>query len=295
MFNPDATSDEQIQMFEFLGKLMGIAARAAHYLDVMISPMSWKLIVGEQVTLDDYMGVDAAGCNHIKNLRNIKSETEFNMSGLELDFTVKSLGGSTVELHRYGRTETVTWSTLPQYCEEVENYRLKEMETVATAVRRGLRTQLPPLMINLIKWKDLESMVCGNHFFDVELLKSATEYSSYSSSDSVIQWFWEIMNEFSQNDRKAFLRFTWGRNRLPINRAGFKQRMKISRMSGSSRSPDLFLPVSHTCFFSIDLPQYSSKEIMKDKMLYAIYNCVAIDGDDTSTGMRAAALGIEEY
>ena len=150
-------------------------------------------------------------------------------------------------------------------------------------------------MINLIKWKDLETMVCGNPDVDIELLKSATEYGSYSSSDPVIQWFWEIMNEFPQHDRKAYLRFTWGRNRLPINRSGFKQRMKISRLGLSSRNPDQFLPVSHTCFFSIDVPQYSSKEIMKEKLLYAIYNCMAIDGDDTSVGMRAAALGMEEY
>ena len=68
--------------------------------------------------------------------------------------------------------------------------------------------------------------------------------------------------------------------------------MKISKMS--KRSPDLFLPVSHTCFFSIDIPEYTAKDVMKQKFLYAIYNCVAIDGDDTSTGMRAAAMGYEE-
>ena len=41
-------------MFEFFGKLMGVAVRSAQYMDVMISPMVWKLIVGEQVNIDDY-------------------------------------------------------------------------------------------------------------------------------------------------------------------------------------------------------------------------------------------------
>ena len=40
--------------------------------------------------------------------------------------------------------------------------------------------------------------------------------------------------------------------------------------------------------------RYSTKAIMNQKLLYAVYNCVAIDGDDTSTGMRAAAMGFEE-
>jgi hypothetical protein len=35
-------------------------------------------------------------------------------------------------------------------------------------------------------------------------------------------------------------------------------------------------------------------EVTKEKLRYAIFNCVAIDGDDTSTGMAAAAMGWEE-
>jgi hypothetical protein len=43
----------------------------------------------------------------------------------------------------------------------------------------------------------------------------------------------------------------------------------------------------------VEIPRYSSKEILKQKLLYAVHNCTAIDGDDTGAGMRAAALGIE--
>ena len=48
--------------------------------------------------------------------------------------------------------------------------------------------------------------------------------------------------------------------------------------------------MAHTCFFSIEIPRYSSKDIMREKMLYAIYNCIAIDGDETSAGYRAGNL-----
>ena len=51
------------------------------------------------------------------------------------------------------------------------------------------------------------------------------------------------------------------------------------------------LPVAHTCFFSLDLPPYSTAETMRKRLEYAIYNCTAIDGDDTSTGMRSAGMG----
>ena len=298
ILNPDSTSPEQIQMFEFLGKLMGIAARSTHFMDIMISPMVWKLIVGEDVTLEDYLGVDAIEYKQMTQRRvACSSEDHFerHLRSPEFIFCVNSLGGRPVDLHRNGNVEEVSFDTLVRFCDEHETLRLGEMSTAAGAIRRGLLTQLPPVMISLIKWKDLESMVCGNPNVDIDLLKSCTEYNNYTATDRVILWFWEIMSEFTQSDRKAYLRFTWGRNRLPLTKAGFKQRMKISRLSPRRvEDMDCTLPVSHTCFFSIDIPDYSSKDIMRQKITYAIYNCVAIDGDDTSTGMRAAAMGFEE-
>ena len=47
----------------------------------------------------------------------------------------------------------------------------------------------------------------------------------------------------------------------------------------SHSNPDLALPTSHTCFFSIDLPRYSSYEVLKNKLKYAITHCQAIDTD----------------
>ena len=46
-----------------------------------------------------------------------------------------------------------------------------------------------------------------------------------------------------------------------------------------SCSEDARLPTSHTCFFSLHLPKYSSEEILRKRLLYAISNCVALDAD----------------
>ena len=36
---------------------------------------------------------------------------------------------------------------------------------------------------------------------------------------------------------------------------------------------------SHTCSFTIDLPEYSTTEIMYERLNYAITYCSSIDGD----------------
>ena len=94
------------------------------------------------------------------------------------------------------------------------------------------------------------------------------------------------MQSFSEAQRVSYLRFVWGRSRLPLTPDGFARRHKLSLLH---RSPaDAYLPVAHTCFFSIDLPAYSNRNTMRDKLLYAITHCQAIDADDTTAARQAA-------
>ena len=47
--NPSANSPLELQMFEFIGKLMGIAIRNKEYLNLTLPPLFWKRVVGEEV------------------------------------------------------------------------------------------------------------------------------------------------------------------------------------------------------------------------------------------------------
>eukprot|EP01027_Heterolobosea_sp_BB2_P014204 GEZU01020428.1.p1 GENE.GEZU01020428.1~~GEZU01020428.1.p1 ORF type:complete len:107 (-),score=30.13 GEZU01020428.1:96-416(-) len=86
-------------------------------------------------------------------------------------------------------------------------------------------------------------------------------------------------------ERSLYLRFVWGRSRLPVSEEGFGHPMKIQKLDRPK--PDEFLPLSHTCFFSLELPAYSSRKVMRDRLLYAITNCQAIDTDFTTNAQTA--------
>jgi hypothetical protein len=43
----------------------------------------------------------------------------------------------------------------------------------------------------------------------------------------------------------------------------------------------MYILESHTCYFSIDLPEYSTTEIMYERLNYAITYCSSIDADGT--------------
>ena len=79
-------------------------------------------------------------------------------------------------------------------------------------------------------------------------------------------------------------RFVWGRSRLPLTAEGFKdQRFRLQQFPRTGRPADQYLPVAHTCFFSLELPRYSSLQVTRERLQYAIFNCQAIDGDGSQS------------
>ena len=49
----------------------------------------------------------------------------------------------------------------------------------------------------------------------------------------------------------------------------------------NEKKSDQSLPKADTCFFNIELPNYSTKEILKSKLLLAInMDCVSINADE---------------
>ena len=237
LLNADATTPTQLQMFSFLGKLMGIALRNKEYMDLFLSPIVWKLIVREEITWNDIKDVDkvlAGTLDKIKEAHSVFLSSPSSSSSAvidDLDFTLSTIGGNIIELHSGGRGEKLTWDNCLTFCKEVEAFRIGEMMTVADAVRRGLLSQIPPAAISLMRGHDLEELVCGNPEVNMELLKSATDYQGFSASSSEVVWFWEIMEKrFTREDRKAFLKFVWGRTRLPLTREGFSNKFRLTRL-----------------------------------------------------------------
>jgi len=295
VLSPGASSPTQLQMFAFLGKLMGIAVRTKVYLQLNLPALIWKLLVGDAPGLEDLEAVDLQTVQSLQRLRNIHTmgvdEDTFE-DVIFQSFTTVSADGRTVPLVPNGENIDVTFGNRNEYCDLVVAYKLGEFALQAAAVRGGLATQVPVRLLSLFTWDDLERFVCGNPVIDLELLRSATTYNSCSDSDGHVRFLWEALESFDQAERSQFLRFVWGRSRLPVTRADFKQQFTVQNFSRSP--PDSYLPVAHTCFFSLELPRYSSVEIMQQKLRYAIENCTAIDADDTGTAVSTAAMGWED-
>ncbi|OEH80435.1 ubiquitin-transferase domain-containing protein [Cyclospora cayetanensis] len=95
----------------------------------------------------------------------------------------------------------------------------------------------------------------------------------FTTSSVVYGHFLEVLVEFNSVQRAAFLKFVTGSTILPAGGfAGFRPLMKVVRKlptSGSGGSDGL-LPSVMTCSNYIKLPDYSSKQILKERLLLAL-------------------------
>ena len=64
--------------------------------------------------------------------------------------------------------------------------------------------------------------------FCVRAPQKCTEYAEgCKPSDRVIQYFWTVLKDFSQAERVLYLRFVWGRSRLPVSRSAFDRLHRV--------------------------------------------------------------------
>ncbi len=105
-------------------------------------------------------------------------------------------------------------------------------------------------------------------------LQQHTRYELFTEDDPTIVMFWKVLTAMRQQERRLFLRFVWGRETLP-SPLYWREEMVVSKLLGKHDE----LPQSHTCFFVLKLPTYSTEEIMSQKLIMAITHTQTIDTD----------------
>ncbi|CAF1253694.1 unnamed protein product [Rotaria sordida] len=281
------------KQYQFIGQLMGMAIRKKHYLNIKFPNLLWKQLVGEDITMKDIETIDIQSFSIIKEMEinieqnqsiDIDSDMNYLCTSImsELRFDVISSSGQTYELIPGGQDIQVTPRNFAEYCIRYREYRLNEFYRPIEYIRQGLCSIVPYDVLTLFTANELEEAVCGKGEIDVLLLKRNTIYrGNYNENSPHIQRFWTVLNEmFDETQKKLFLIFVWGRSTLPRLDKDFTSKFIIQTIShDDNHETDQMLPRAHTCFFTLDLPEYSTTDIMYERVNYAITNCSSIDGD----------------
>lgn len=99
-------------MFSFVGKLMGIAIRAKHILNLDLPSIVWKQLVGSEITRHDLEAIDALSYKLFDQLSELEKQDQVDPEAFEdlvesLTFTTRSTDGREVELMEGGKNKKV--------------------------------------------------------------------------------------------------------------------------------------------------------------------------------------------
>ena len=277
MPNPLAKSHLNKEMYYFIGNLMLHAISSGNVLDLNLHPIFYKKILKQNVSFKDIETVDKLSYKFITSLESIKDEKEFQEKHSDLFFAVHSSSdNSLIDLIKEGQSKKVTFENLPEYIKLYKEFLITEIDEQVSNIRKGIFDILDENLSSLLTPQDLEEYICGAPVINLQLLREKTRYHDYESDSPTIINFWKALESFSEEEKSKYLRFVSGRCKLPDPRNIIIDH-KISLYR--SKNPDKRMPTSQTCYFTLNLPNYSSYEILREKLRYVINNCSSIDAD----------------
>jgi hypothetical protein len=280
IIRPSANSAQDLQLFEFLGVLMGCCARTGARLTLDLPSFFWKPLVGETVRFEEMTDIDYPTMEMLKIIESASPEL---FSESFENFCIRLSDGSSFDLIPNGQFTPVTYENKADFIDRLLRTRFTESRRQSEAIRTGLAKLVPIGLLNLITWRQLEEWVCGRPVIDLELLRRHTRYSGgLLETTPLVQFFWEVLSEFSEEERLRFIKFCYGQERLPVNDEEFERRniRLMLKPSVSENRGDGALPKADTCFFNLELPPYSTKEVMRDRLRFAItFDCDSMNAD----------------
>ncbi|XP_040469252.1 E3 ubiquitin-protein ligase TRIP12 isoform X1 [Falco naumanni] len=285
--------------FRFLGKLMAKAIMDFRLVDLPLGLPFYKWMLRQETSLTshDLFSIDPVVAKSIYHLEDIvrqkkrleqdKTQTKeslqyaleaLTMNGcsvedLGLDFTLP--GFPNIELKKGGKDIPVTIHNLEEYLRLVIFWALNEgVARQFDSFRDGFESVFPLSHLQYFYPEELEQLLCGSKTdtWDAKtLMECCRPDHGYTHDSRAVKYLFEILSSFDSEQQRLFLQFVTGSPRLPVG--GFRSLNPpltiVRKTFESTENPDDFLPSVMTCVNYLKLPDYSTIEIMREKLLIA--------------------------
>ena len=266
-------------LFRFVGRLMGGCVRSGEPMGVYFPPIFWKKLARSgAVTLADVAGMDKVCVQCVSEFATMRSQYGDDVAAEVFDetfsgevFVTRLSDGTAADLVPNGSAVPVTFDRCEEYARGIANARLREFDLQIDWIREGFLSVVPEVCLALLTPRELELRVCGKADYTVAELREGATFEGLSSEDRRVKFLWSALEAATPKQRRLFLKFVSGRERMPV-------KLRVLPLV-TPQSPDAVLPRAATCFFAIELPDYSTAEIMAKKLIYSIENCAEIDTD----------------
>ncbi|RQM12506.1 hypothetical protein DD237_008387 [Peronospora effusa] len=268
----DCTADHLLY-FRGIGRLLGRSLLEGQTMQARLCLPILKHFIGTPITFSDLQYVDPEVYTSMMWIRD-----NDGVDALELTFSVTELRADdevvTVDLVSDGQNKAVTDANKMEFLHLRLRYlMLDRYAPQLQAMSLGLFEIIPQETLLVFDYQELELVLCGLPDINMADWKRNTVVApSFSDAPKVVDWFWEVLQGFTEDERARFLQFSTGSSRVPVQ--GFKGLtsydgricpFSLRPLPGQTRG----FPKVHTCFNRVELPLYDIKTEM-ETALYAV-------------------------
>ncbi|KAI4466454.1 e3 ubiquitin-protein ligase ubr5 [Holotrichia oblita] len=244
-----------------------------------------KSILSRPIKFHDLAFFDPVVYESLRQLV-VDAETKDNNSlftALDLNFSIDLCpeeGGGTLELIPNGKDIEVTSANVYDYVRKYAYYRMvKAQEKAIENIRTGVFDVLPEGSLDGLTAEDLRLLLNGVGDINVSVLISYTSFNDESGENSerlvkFKRWLWSIVEKMTHLERQDLVSlirdkrvyFWTGSPALPASEDGFQPMPSVTIRPAD----DGHLPTANTCISRLYIPLYSSRSVLRQKLLLAI-------------------------
>ncbi|XP_051575076.1 E3 ubiquitin-protein ligase UBR5 isoform X6 [Myxocyprinus asiaticus] len=274
---PGKNTEARLNCFRNIGRILGLCLLQNELCPITLNRHVIKVLLGRKVNWHDFAFFDPVMYESLRQLirHSQTEEAEAVFAAMDLAFAIdlcKEEGAGQVELLAGGVNMPVTPLNVYEYVRRYAEHRMLVVaEQPLHAMRKGLLDVLPKNALEDLTAEDFRLLVNGCGEVNVQMLISFTSFNDESgeNAEKLLQfkrWFWSIVEKMSMTERQDLVYFWTSSPSLPASEEGFQPMPSIT-----IRPPDdQHLPTANTCISRLYVPLYSSKQILKQKLLLAI-------------------------
>lgn len=265
---------------EFLGWVLGRAFLSDLPVGKRLSAIVYRLMLAKSPDRFDYLeALREVDGEQFNNLQRVLDE---NVEGADLYFEARDLRTGqpvSLSLDLEEPERPVTEQNKMEYVAAMAKHLMLQGQDshLINALISGFQSVVDPELLQVFGFdpQSIERHMEGQVAIDVAKWKEHTFYGGASDvgpDHPVIQWFWEVLEEAGEEERRSVLAFATSRTHLPLSwfeedAENAEERFTIV-VSGDL--PAWPVPTASTCTRTLTLPPYESKEDLRHYLWKAI-------------------------
>ena len=275
-------NNTNFKYFSLIGKLIAKALIDNITVNICFNKIIYKMILQEQIEINELVFIDKPLYDSLQNLKNV------DLTDLEIYYNInmKDVNNNVHSFDIKSNGINIHVRDIDDYINKRIDFMTSLYEPFIKRIRDSLFNIIPKEVIQSFTSDQLELLINGRPFIDIEDWKQFTEYRDpYNANHEIIIWFWNIVSQLSQKELSNLLMFATGTSRVPLG--GFEQlesnRGNISRFTIEAMpyiSGQKNYIKAHTCFNRLDIPYFKNENELKEAILFICNNKILGFGID---------------